>query len=1290
MGKKEKERAAVYKRCNTLYAGFLKKLIYLILKYPKLSILLPIVLTFALSYDVTYDYGIKQMNNCLASRFVDDELYVEPAEYQANKLSEFKALERFSRIDVLNSSTNRILIKLEIEKKKQIVDRNVLDYEFFKEVNDIQMHLQLIYPNIVIISPLTAWPFDLDFPEEPTDRAKKNFGNNVRHYVNSDIDDAALSVFVDDVRKVNHLILLCETLKLYIFPQKNTGIQENVNELVLNSKVLSLKKTSVIHDVSLEREFLNYYLLLYHTETISRKFLVIKALIGIKLMFFAAMMLYIYISIANQRRVRSVLGLLIGWTVEIIVSTNLSINFLELVYGKTIWSSSTAPLQFLTRATLLCSIMIFSSRNLFILLDELTGSEFITNSYEQLPKRMFRLYLGLEGEKAQRILSKETRSISKLGSRFFILPTITKSLIYDVITFCILSCNFLFIIASYQTSIIIKYFATRLQWFVQAIIIGVTVDHLLQLSYLVGILVFDLNRYELADLLNFQLQKSEDLSLESFESFKGINGPNFISKFLLNLPPLDLNDGLPISNWRHRFGRFLLTVDYATLFSSYSLFLYTFLGIEYAFLLYINWFIFFNTTEAISRLKLGIFRVITDRYDSIYYLEYTCVFTLIIALSLIAFKVTKTPNTSKELWKLTDSDFVLEDEKKALRCIDFIDKENGYQLDVIDLISNETSPYFISVGLDHKVLMWSPLGDTSKATNLSTTINTDKKETEFWPIDHIDISNGGHYFILINYKSNTMKCFERRKQAYIWEKKITLGHDKNEAKLMESFFRERTVPGYLKRKMLQKTLKKRRPSEVSLSSLGSKFNGNFRLFDNKANGPYTENGNTTETDMKLDKLDYIMVFDSGEFVFVDCETGDMKSSNALESVYNENDRSLKKFSSVKKLITPRVNDRVVCHVNNFDIIVAHSINNSWRFQLLHVTESSFDTPQFTSLIMLESQSFSSTSRKLEDFMPEAGLSRYTNSDIKINKSIIVTIDFVGMIVRVNNLLAEFIDIQSGVVLRRFNVSSFKPLSLKVTHLAPIHCKFCGCASVSSLSVAYEDSESNTIIVHTFMIKTKRSRNNICLRVERDPREIRCLGLDFAVEEQSWFENIECWQLTELNMIIGVKKREAYEVPTEAVFEPAKTSAFKRNGSINALIQDGGLQSLKSRFTPSVHKSKNTEIVQSETSISAKWEGFVASLSNGKLISYEIPNTQADLLMRNTICCSAKFGFKAILVGFGNLIKLLYLGSEKLIETDLYSNVGPILSQFVSLQMSTSPSNNSLLFVKRKRRDEIST
>lgn len=516
----------------------------------------------------------------------------------------------------------------------------------------------------------------------------------------------------------------------------------------------------------------------------------------------------------------------------------------------------------------------------------------------------------------------------------------------------------------------------------------------------------------------------------------------------------------------------------------------------------------------------------------------------------------------------------------------------------------------------------------------------------------------------------------------------------NRIKVLESFFRKRTVPGFLSRKILQQQKadrKNRRGSATSLSSMNSNMNGNFPFPMNSPKlsvmmQPINENLKNegqelyeTELEKQLNRDDFIMVLETGELITISCNTGELKTFDIFASVYNTSEG--KKFNSVKKLTTPRVNDRVICHVNNYDIIVASIINNTWRFRILKVHEGFYNKgihfalpppmSASSSLNEINDFSFMYNQRGIDENNKECEI--ITNSKMQINKATIVTVEFVGMIIRVNNLVAEIIDVQGGIILKRFHVGRFKPLTFKVSHLEPTHCKFCGCVSIQSFSILYEDYDKNTIIVHTFKIDANRSKNNICLRVERDPREIRCVGFSSVSEHLFWYENLECWQLTDINMIIGIKKKcIQQEEDMEILDEDARSSS----SNIGTLIKNSGLQSLRSR------KLRNPKPKLNEQS----WEGFIVTLVDGNVLYYQIPACQTDGLIVNKVTCSEKFGYKSMIVNFGNLIKIIYLGNDKLIENDLYYSGTTSRSLPLPTDNLKVPQlNHDLLFINKRSR-----
>ncbi|CAI5760123.1 unnamed protein product [Candida verbasci] len=470
------------------------------------------------------------------------------------------------------------------------------------------------------------------------------------------------------------------------------------------------------------------------------------------------------------------------------------------------------------------------------------------------------------------------------------------------------------------------------------------------------------------------------------------------------------------------------------------------------------------------------------------------------------------------------------------------DKINEIELQgSLDIIRLETSksPLIISVDLDNNIMVHNPFGGKSIL------------KCDFWPINHIKLSDDGKYIVLINYKLGLVQCYEDLK--LIWRHKNQ--YINKETKILNSFFRRKTIPGFLARRVLK--------SDSSSSLVDSNF-----------------------PPVKEDKF---------EFIFV---------TNTQTIIYNR-DGSFKNYPSPSPVLasalvlTPRVADRIVNFTED-KLIVGTIINNNLKFKELLFKETYNQLGQ--------------------------PLTRSTGKGKGYNEISIIPLYF-GMIVIVKDFIAELVDVSTGIVIKKIGVGNFKPGSFRVTHSEFTHCKFCGSASINSLSIIYEDS--GTLIVHNFKLDSK-SKSNICLRVERDPREIRCQGFN-NVQEQHWvYPDIIKWEITSVNTIMGI---------SQTKFEIIQSNdTYKSN-----------LKSIK----------KKTKKYESDLQF------FVITLSDGIKKDYKKVESGTNVI--------AKYGFKSVVCNFGSKIEIFYLGNDKLIEEgeDLYFN--------------NDLWTNELLFINKRRR-----
>ncbi|KAI5952722.1 hypothetical protein KGF54_003589 [Candida jiufengensis] len=569
-----------------------------------------------------------------------------------------------------------------------------------------------------------------------------------------------------------------------------------------------------------------------------------------------------------------------------------------------------------------------------------------------------------------------------------------------------------------------------------------------------------------------------------------------------------------------------------------------------------------------------------------------------------------------------------------------------------DFIKIETNPLceiVVSLEINHNITAWSPI---TKEKHILT--------NNIWPVNHISISDDGFDIILINFNKKIIYCFQNYKLK--WTK---IYNDLNrETKVLESFFRKKTVAGYLTRKIMKDNHKSGNfpapPSPILAPSTLSSFTIP-RATSRRPSHPQLQpplpsllqqqpQQQQVNKEIKHSNNDYILVLETGQIIVISCDDGTMKIEN------------FPKLSAAAKIKTPRINDKILCKKQNGEYIIGTAINNKFIFKELKLKFINGQIPPPT-------QKF-------------------------LNTPALIPLDFLGMIVSVQDFTASLIDVQTGVVLKTFNIGYFKAGSFKVAHSEPTHCKFCGCVSINSLSLIYKD-DSGILIIHTYKIESKRSKNSICLRVERDVREIRCLGFNSINESQYWYENLKCWQVTDVNMIIGFEKINYIKINQSSLKSKLPKALTNNNlfssssstvcTSSSALNQDSpkkhkqqqpnlnnhthGLQSIRLR---NVSKEK----IQQE-----KYEGFIISLTDGKKDNYPLnnistPNSSSYSSSSSKIVSTSKYGFKSILINFGQCFKIFYQGHNKLIENDLYYN------------NLNNTSGNSLLFINKRRNRSV--
>lgn len=1244
----------------TLYRRLVIYLTLAILTCPRCTILIPAVVLFIFSYSVLYEFTIKRLNSILAHLF---------SEFSVGSITqqELFPAAHLTKVTFLNGS-------------------------FFDLKTLISVNLTIFDSDgvISIVSPLDTFPISLTNSLVISKSLLSFFVKFVNYDLRTPYTYFNKLLIVDD--------LLDDSTELSIYILHDLPIK------ILS--VLSYTSTK-ISSVSLISQFTNWINLQNGYGSFST---FVSFFDSFLLCLIIGFLVYVYISLVNQHKLRSSFGLLCGWFFVLCASAAASIRVTAMLHNKC-WKLLFLPLTTFHKLVYLSVALFLSADNLFAVLDH------FSKKLEKLHHKILTMF------------------INKWN-----LPLNLPNFLVSVLILCILI-SIDFLLGPFFEESIFLTVTNATSLFSQSLIICLVIDSFIQSTFLMGIIVIDTKRIGLTEVM--KAKRGED---DIFGSDNDDSRYHYLNSSFQPEPKLNFMKS--IKKIRYGHNQPLVIVVFSLLYI---------VGCFHSILIFPNLLRYVINPP-----------IVHQSHSWMYYLELLSILSFAVAISLSIFTFTKSYSMTQFI-RLESSDF--EVEKKTFHNIEL---DDGHDLDIIQIKSNPNTSFVISIGMDHKIFIWSPLAKGSKPISIATTITLDESgnpilaepksslsklesnlfhkqysnrdlverylqlssnpiseddflalnsresstdETaedlliennvtspassistplhlvvkEFWPINHVNISDDGNFIILFNQKYGVFKCYERKQLSYIWECRLPLHIlklvESKQFKVLKSFFRKKTVLGFLALKIFQKKhsdrIGNRRGSQISLSSMGSKMNGNFPPMPTQN---HLEENLPEKSKLGMsEKMEFVMVLESGHGLVLNCVDGSIKEFNVLASAY-PGDYENRKLISAKKVITPRINDRIVFQVSgDDDLIIATAVNNYWKFRKLSVCVG-YSNQAIRQVYPEDQQRINKNdfkavydSQSPSQFNPLTSR-RLVDSNIQINKPTLITIQFVGMLVRVKNLVAELIDIQTGLILKSFAIGRFKTKSLKVSHSEPTHCKFCGCASIKSFSVVYEDHDTPTIILHTFKIDIPRSKINICLRVERDPREIRCLGFNSVTEHQHWYENVEGWEMTAVNMIIGLRKN-----PTIDELEIVEDI---KNPSFDQLVERSGLQSLRNR-----KKKKQTKVTKLEKS-SKVWEGFIISVSDGKLIEYELPTTRIEdnvNLSSGKINCIEKYGYKSIIINICNMLEIFYLGNDKLIEEDIYysgnkADVWSILEdESVKESRPNQTVNNELLFINKRRK-----
>ncbi|KAK9322959.1 sterol-sensing domain of SREBP cleavage-activation-domain-containing protein [Lipomyces orientalis] len=359
--------------------------------------------------------------------------------------------------------------------------------------------------------------------------------------------------------------------------------------------------------------------------------------------------------------------------------------------------------------------------------------------------------------------------------------------------------------------------------------------------------------------------------------------------------------------------------------------------------------------------------------------------------------------------------------------------------------------------------------------------------------------------------------------------------------------------------------------------------------------------------------------------------------------------------SAEKLFTPRLPKRIVSAAKNGAVIITMLVRTTWVTQVLELRPSV--------IVAMEQQNNGQMISPAE-----------MRNDLN-ESTAIIALPQVGMVLRARGIMVELIDVQTGTIVKVFQIATYRRGTLRAFHDHPQHCPFCGCSTIASLCILYCERESGMLIMHSF-INSNRARRNICLRVERDLRERRCIGFEGVLERQHWLDDVSGWEVTDINVIMGMRRKGGISVDSSTGGYADRSPGLRYrggNGVANGwssymydkhrttvedqwegwtMSMDGTVATYELRPEEEFRQPRSRKRHLRHSSSEDEYDADTSSTkSNGRRKRHgsNLPHRDEQDLLVSHIGPVAKLGHRSTVVGFGNTVKVLYFGSEEIIS-----------------------------------------
>ncbi|KAI9814428.1 MAG: hypothetical protein M1827_003284 [Pycnora praestabilis] len=262
-----------------------------------------------------------------------------------------------------------------------------------------------------------------------------------------------------------------------------------------------------------------------------------------------------------------------------------------------------------------------------------------------------------------------------------------------------------------------------------------------------------------------------------------------------------------------------------------------------------------------------------------------------------------------------------------------------------------------------------------------------------------------------------------------------------------------------------------------------------------------------------------------------------------------------------------------------------------------------------------------------------------DSDVREVKAA-VSVAGLNMILVVQRCEVLLVDLYSRNVIRTFQTGQVRGQTLRPLHSRPRPCASCGALALASFSFAYTEQVTQKCIMHTWLPNEVKSP--ICLHVPKDSENKICAGFEGAHEALHWVENVDVWEVTRFNSIIGVRKR-----------PPVGKSVSSHSAKCGSSAPSGLIRRRKAIEGRSISSFTDTD---------DQWEAWMLSATGEFHTNGFTPDrgqdrdTQLLISKAGPICT---FGNRSVALALSTTVKVVTIGTERF--EDGLNGVGDVAS-----------------------------